>query len=78
MYAQSPPVDPARCPLCGGSNGCSMEQARATGQAPAPCWCMQASFAPELLDRVPAAARRMACICARCAAQAAPEADPRA
>ena len=69
MSASTPVVDPAQCPLCGGPNGCGMEQARSTGQPPGACWCMQASFAPELLARVPAAARRLSCICARCAAQ---------
>jgi hypothetical protein len=48
-----------------------MEQARTSGQPAGACWCMQASFPTALLDRVPAAARRLSCICARCAAQAA-------
>ncbi len=65
--------DPARCPLCGGANGCAMEKARASGEPQPPCWCTQASFAPELLARVPPEAQRKACICARCAAGAAPD-----
>jgi len=72
MAAPSP-VDPSRCPLCGQSNRCAMEVARETGVAPAPCWCMDASvsFTPALLAGVPATARGLACICARCAAQQA-------
>ena len=63
--------DASRCPLCGQPNLCAMEQARLTGQpANQPCWCTQANFSAELLSRVPEAARRQACICARCASQA--------
>ena len=63
--------DASCCPLCGQPNLCAMEQARLTGQPPSePCWCTQANFSAELLARVPEAARRQACICARCASQA--------
>jgi hypothetical protein len=62
--------DPSRCPLCGAGNGCAMVRQRATGQPQPPCWCTQATFAPELLARVPEAAQRKACICAACAAGA--------
>jgi hypothetical protein len=64
--------DPSRCPLCGESNRCAMEIERETGQAQPPCWCMDAdfNFSEALLARVPAEKRRLACICARCAAQA--------
>lgn len=72
MPPEPPPPDPARCPLCGGPNGCAMEAARAGGQPqPPPCWCTQATFAPALLARVPEDARRRACICAACARSAA-------
>jgi len=60
-------VDPARCPLCGGPNGCATLQ-RPAGAAPVACWCAQASFSPDLLARVPPQARGRACICAACAA----------
>ncbi|WP_082955381.1 cysteine-rich CWC family protein [Tepidimonas fonticaldi] len=60
-------VDPTRCPICGGGNGCAMERERQTGRAQPPCWCTQAHFGAEVLDRVPAGARGLACICARCA-----------
>jgi hypothetical protein len=62
--------DPSRCPLCGEVNRCAIEIARETGQPPSPCWCMEADFSAELLARVPAEKRRLACICARCAALA--------
>ena len=60
-------VDPARCPLCGGPNGCAMEAQRATGQPQPPCWCTQVNFSAALLAKVPADARDKACICVRCA-----------
>ena len=64
-------IDTSLCPLCGQSNQCANETERATGIAQGPCWCTTAVFTPELLARVPAEARRLACICARCAAAAA-------
>jgi Cysteine-rich CWC len=66
-----PLPDPRRCPVCGEPNRCAMEQQRRTGQAQPPCWCTQARFTPELLARVPDAARGQACVCAACAAAAA-------
>jgi hypothetical protein len=51
-------------------NRCAMEVERETGRAQPPCWCMQADFSEDLLARVPAEKRRLACICARCAALA--------
>ena len=67
-----PAPDPTRCPLCGLGNGCAMEAERATGRPQPPCWCRSADFSPSLRARVPAAARGLACICARCVAAAAP------
>ncbi|MFT3778246.1 MAG: cysteine-rich CWC family protein [Ottowia sp.] len=64
---------PARCPLCGGPNGCAMAVPRAANGLPPACWCMAAAFPPALLARVPPAARRQACICARCAAAQPPD-----
>jgi hypothetical protein len=61
--------DPSCCPLCGEPNRCAMEVERETGQPQAPCWCMAADFSEALLARVPPDQRRLACICARCAAQ---------
>ncbi|MDO5086042.1 MAG: cysteine-rich CWC family protein [Comamonadaceae bacterium] len=67
-------VEAARCPLCGQPNGCALAAAPApapAGCTPPPCWCVHATFTPALLARVPADARRRACICAACAAAAA-------
>jgi hypothetical protein len=55
------------CPLCGQANRCALEVQRATGQEQPPCWCMQVDFGADLLARVPAEARRLACICPACA-----------
>lgn len=70
MTPQDPGVDPARCPLCGGPNGCAMEAQRATGQAQPACWCTRVAFSESLLRRVPMQAQGRACVCAACAAAA--------
>ncbi|WP_334135939.1 cysteine-rich CWC family protein [Tepidimonas sp.] len=68
--APAPPaVDPGRCPLCGGANGCAMEHQRRSGVEQPPCWCTGVRFTAELLARVPAPARGQACVCERCATQ---------
>lgn len=67
MTVTPPKLNPARCPLCGHANQCAMELARATGTTPAPCWCTEVKFAPELLDRIPDEAQRRACVCQACA-----------
>jgi Cysteine-rich CWC len=64
------PPDPARCPLCGEANRCATQRQRDTGRPQPPCWCMEADFSRDLLARVPAGQRGLACICARCALQA--------
>jgi hypothetical protein len=63
-----PGIDPARCPLCGQANACAMEAERLTGRVQPPCWCLSASFATGVLERIPDMARGAACICERCAA----------
>ena len=70
MAEESARVDASRCPLCGEANRCAIEAERETGQAQPPCWCMAAGFGADLLARVPPDQRRLACICARCAALA--------
>ena len=60
------PSAAARCPLCGGPNGCVPA---ATGRFDVPCWCASATFSERLLARVPAEQRGVSCICAACAAQ---------
>jgi hypothetical protein len=66
------PVDPSRCPLCGAGNGCAMEAERATGEKQPPCWCTRVDFNRDVLEAIPPAARRRACICEACATQAVP------
>jgi hypothetical protein len=68
--------DPARCPLCGGTNVCAMEIERATGTVQPPCWCLSATFTDALRARIPADARGLACVCAGCMAAAAAAAQP--
>jgi len=68
--------DPSLCPLCGGDNRCAMEVEKATGQSQPPCWCVNAHFPPDLLERLPTDARGKACICARCLAGFNPTPTP--
>lgn len=66
----APPAspNPGCCPVCGQPNLCAMELARQTDTANTePCWCTQVNFSAELLASVPAQAKGLACICARCA-----------
>ncbi|WP_306171857.1 cysteine-rich CWC family protein [Variovorax sp. KK3] len=65
-------MDATRCPLCGEVNRCAVELERETGEPQGSCWCMQGSIATEVLARIPAEARGLACICARCASGLAP------
>jgi hypothetical protein len=46
-----------------------MEIEQATGLPQPPCWCVTASFSPDLLARLPADAQGKACICANCLAR---------
>ena len=76
MQRTPTPIDPTRCPLCGGPNGCALAGVAADAGAPLACWCMSADFSAALLARVPQAARTKACVCAVCVAaahNAAPE-----
>jgi hypothetical protein len=43
-----------------------MEIERATGVQQPPCWCAQTHFSAELLNKIPEAARGIACLCAAC------------
>lgn len=65
-----PAPDPRLCPLCGQTNSCAEEVARATGQPQGPCWCTQVDFGADLLARVPPESQRLACICEACARKA--------
>ncbi len=55
------PVDPSQCPICNEKNACGIEQGAST------CWCMSTPISPDVLERVPADLREVACICERCA-----------
>lgn len=72
LTAISPPIPANVCPLCGQSNQCAMELQRSTGVPQGPCWCTTAVVAPSVLERIPAAARGTACVCAQCASDNAP------
>ena len=58
---------PDRCPLCGQPNECQLAK---QDDCKGPCWCMDETFPPELLARVPEESRRRACICRRCVSEA--------
>jgi Cysteine-rich CWC len=58
------------CPLCGQENLCAMVLERDTGLKQTPCWCTAVTFEADLLARVPAEKRNLACICAKCAQSA--------
>lgn len=66
-HRSNPLDDRSICPLCGERNDCAA--VRGTGPAPA-CWCREVAIAPEVIARIPAAQRGLACICPRCAAAA--------
>ncbi|MDO8276791.1 MAG: cysteine-rich CWC family protein [Burkholderiaceae bacterium] len=74
MSTSTPSIDTSLCPLCGGPNGCAQVAPRAEGAEAPPCWCMNVRISPQALARLPAAARRRACICQACATE--PSAEP--
>jgi hypothetical protein len=55
-------LDPSLCPVCGEPNTCGLSQGKAE------CWCFSAKIPQESLERIPAEAKNVACICPRCAA----------
>ncbi|HEY3495512.1 MAG TPA: cysteine-rich CWC family protein [Polyangiaceae bacterium] len=55
------PPDPGRCPLCQGANSCAAAEGKSS------CWCETVEIPAEVLDRVPEAAKRRACVCKACA-----------
>ena len=62
-------LDPSICPSCGQPNTCGMSQGKSE------CWCFGVSIEKAALERVPAAAKDLACLCPRCAAFTAPAAS---
>ncbi|MFC3803737.1 cysteine-rich CWC family protein [Cohnella sp. GCM10012308] len=53
-----------RCPLCGGPNGCAIEEGRPAES----CWCMRRAIGKDVLASVPTSLRGRSCICPACAA----------
>lgn len=49
-----------------------MEEAKRTGQPLGTCWCVSATFTPELMAQLSDTARGQACICAACVARGGP------
>lgn len=68
-------IDPTICPLCGSTNMCAMEVAKATGKPVERCWCVDAVFTPEVLKALPEDAKGNACVCIKCAAGVASPKD---
>ena len=68
----TPTLHPQTCPLCDQPNQCAMEVERATGIGQPPCWCTQTQFSAELLNKIPEAARGVACLCTSCVTAIAP------
>ena len=58
--------DPNLCPLCGAGNRCGMQADPQSRD----CWCRDAEFGAAIA-RLPPQALGKACICARCALEAA-------
>ncbi len=61
--SQTRPIDPSKCPLCGGANEC---QLCSPATYKGPCWCSREEMPAELLARVPEPWRNRACICRQC------------
>lgn len=72
MATAAEPLRAPVCPLCGGPNGCVPAHSGRFDPA-APCWCQSAHFSAELLARVPAGQRGVACVCASCATASPPK-----
>ncbi len=58
-------IDPLTCPLCGEANSCA---AMTDPDKIEECWCRNSNivFPVSLLDKVPPAQKRKACICLSC------------
>ena len=59
-------VDPSICPACGAPNTCGLSQGKSE------CWCFGLQIPQASLDRIPAEAKDLACLCPRCAAAVQP------
>jgi hypothetical protein len=54
-------LDPCRCPLCGNGNECGV----AAGEKN--CWCFSQPVPRGVVQKLPAEARGVACVCRACA-----------
>lgn len=52
-------IDPKKCPLCGQSNDCGVNEG-------ADCWCRAETFTEALLSNIPVEHSRQTCICQHC------------
>ncbi|WPC06247.1 cysteine-rich CWC family protein [Pseudomonas benzenivorans] len=52
------------CPLCGQRNQCAQAGSPTPVQQ---CWCFDTAVRRDVLERLPAAQRNLACLCPRCA-----------
>jgi len=66
-------IDRSRCVLCGRPNDCAL--ARDGTPADGPCWCVDESFPPPLLDRAQAKDGGASCICRDCLAREASDGE---
>jgi hypothetical protein len=55
-------LNPNVCPTCGEPNLCGLSQGQER------CWCFDVLIPEAAQERIPLAAKNLACICARCAA----------
>lgn len=69
---QPQPLANTRCPLCGADNQCAPARC---GSFEVECWCRTVQIAPQVLAQIPEQQRGLACLCPRCAAGLAPQAD---
>jgi hypothetical protein len=51
------------CPICGEPNSC---QFAGSDTYKGRCWCAGEEFPRSLLERIPEAARNVACVCRKC------------
>ncbi len=58
-FPMSHPIDKTLCPFCRQPNGCMLH----TDER---CWCMEVTVPQGLIELVPPALQRQACICRVC------------
>ncbi|HLP76645.1 MAG TPA: cysteine-rich CWC family protein [Candidatus Paceibacterota bacterium] len=63
MNSSTKPIDPTRCPLCGGPNDCQLCR---MDTYKGPCWCAKVEVPESLLALLPPDAKNRSCICRGC------------